>query len=155
MTFSDLKFVRLTQPEQFSLVPRYLFEQIKGSDFKIDRLYQFGPMLLASPLTFFYILAEKEQLEKGYAPAKGILWVEINPLDDQIKIHAFSIDKEYQQNMNGDFQHDSEALKTTLDFLRKLQKENNLSNKIEIVTLRPRAYQKAGWARSKKILMEI
>ncbi len=155
MKFSDLKFVRLTQPEQFSLVPRYLFEQVKGATFKIDRLYQFGPILLASPLTFFYVLAEREQLEKGRAPVKGILWAEINPLDDQIKVHAFSIDKEYQQNMNGDFQYSSEALKATLEFLRGIQKEQGLSEKIEIVTLRHRAYEKAGWRKSKKILMEI
>ncbi len=149
MKFEDLKFVRLTLPEQFEMVPKYLFEQVKGSDFKIDRLYQFGPMLLASPLTFLYVLINDESV------IKGLLWAEANPLDDQLKVHAFSVDKEYQQNMNGDFSKNSEALKVTLDFLRQIQEENQLDSKIEIVTLRPRAYEKSGWKRSKKILMEI
>lgn len=150
MKFSDLKFVRLTEPEQFSLIPRYLFEQVKGFDFKIERLYQFGPILLASPLTFLYALADKES-----SLIKGILWAEVNPLDNQLKVHAFSIDREYQQNMDGEFKHDSTALNLALDFIRKLQKENNVDNKIEIVTLRPHAYERVGWKKSKKVLMEI
>ncbi len=161
MEFNDLKFVRLktdvkSDPDgslaffMFNLIPRYLFEQVKGAEYKVDRLYQFGPLLLASPLTFFYVLVDKESKK-----VKGVLWAEINPLDEQIKVHVFTVDKEYQQNMNGDFSHDSIALKTTLDFLRKLQKENNLDSKIEIVTLRPLAYEKAGWKQSKKTLMEV
>ncbi len=150
MKFSDLKFIRLTLPEQFNIIPRYLFEQVKGAEYKVDRLYQFGPLLLASPLTFFYALADKDT-----SVIKGVLWTEINPLDEQLKVHAFSVDKEYQQNMNGDFTKDSEALNTTIKFLRKLQEKNKLDSKIEIVTLRPHAYEKAGWKRSKKTLLEI
>lgn len=155
MEFSDLKFVRLTQPEQFSLVPRYLFEQVKESEFKIERLYEFGPILLASPFTFFYILAEKKQLEKGCAPAKGIFWAEISPLDNRIKVWAFSIDKDYQQNRNGEFSRKSNAVNSVIEFIRELQKENGLDEKIEIVTYRPHFYKNAGFKKSKKILMEI
>ena len=146
MKFSDLKFVRLTQPEQFSLVPRYLFEQIKGSDFKIDRLYQFGPMLLASPLTFFYILAEKEQLEKGYAPAKGILWVEVNPFNDDIHVHVFSIDKEYQNNG---------AMAEGIKKVGEIRDIEQLNGKIVTTTTRPKAFEKAGLKKSKRIFMEL
>ena len=93
MKFSDLKFVRLTQPEQFNLIPPYLFEQIKSADFKIDRLYQFGPILLASSLTFFYALADKKT-----SLVKGLLWAEINPFCESIHVHIFSVDKEYQND---------------------------------------------------------
>jgi hypothetical protein len=146
MKFSDLKFVRLTQPEQFSLVPRMLFEQVKGAEFKIDRLYQFGPMLLASPLTFFYVLAEKEQLEKGTAPVKGLLWAEINPLNENLVVHTFSVDKEYQGNG---------TLNDALDFVRTIQEKENLQ-KIQIITVHPKVYEKKhGWCESKKKIMEI
>lgn len=148
-TFDELQFVRITDPNMFSLIPRKLFDQVKGSEYKIDRIYQFGAMLLASPLTFFYLLLDKDH------QIGGILWAEMNPLDDQIKVHAFSVDKEYQQNLSGKFKLNSRALKTALELLRKLQKDHGLDSKIEIVTLRPRAYEKAGWKRSKKCLMEI
>lgn len=141
MKFSDLKFVRLTQPEQFSLVPRYLFEQVKGADFKIDRFYQFGPMLLASPLTFFYALADKET-----SLIKGILWAEINPLSENLVIHILSVNKEYQGNG---------TLDKALDFVKTIQEKENLQ-KIQITTICPKTYErKHGWHKSKKRIMEI
>ena len=146
MKFEDLKFVRLTRPEQFSLVPRYLFEQVKGGDFNIDRLLQFGPMLLASPLTYFYILAEKEQLEKGYAPAKGLLWAEVNPFNENVHAHLFSIDKEYQ--------HDG-AMSGAIKKLKEIREKENLTGKLTSETNRPKAVEKAGWQKSKIIYMEI
>lgn len=146
MEFSELKFVRITQPEQFSLVPRYLFEQVKGSDYKIDRLYQFGPLLLASPLTFFYVLAVKEQLENGCAPVKGILWAEINPFYENLEAHIFSIDKEYQHNG---------AMAGAIDKLKEIQLREKLTGKITSETTRPKAVKKAGWKISDTINMEI
>lgn len=144
--FNDLKFVRLTQPEQFSLVPRYLFEQVKSNDFKIDKLCQFGPILLASPLTFFYILAEKKQLEKGCAPAKGILWAEVNPFNESVHAHIFSVDKEYQNNG---------AMTCAIEKLKEIRTEEQLTGQITTVTTRPKAVKKAGWRISNRINMEI
>lgn len=146
MKFEDLKFVRLTQPDQFNLIPRFLFEQVKGSDFKIDRLYQYGPMMLASPLTFFYILAEKEQLEKGYAPAKGILWLTINPFEEIFYVDMLSVDKDYQGN--------GTALKSSLNFIRSIPEYKTLNPKIIMMTRHVKAFEKAGWERSEKIRME-
>lgn len=144
--FQNLKFVRLTQPEQFSLIPRILFEQVKGADFKVDRLYQFGPLLLASPLTFLYVLAEKEQLENGHAPVKGILWAEINPLSENLIVNAFSIDKEYQ----GDG-----AMEKVKEKLGEIKKENNIENPVITITTRPKAVEKAGWEHSNITVMEM
>lgn len=145
MEFKDLTFVRLTDPSQFNLIPQELFTQVKGADYDIGRLYQLGPLLLASPLTYFYVLVNSS------SAIKGLLWAEINPLNNTLNIHAFSADKEYQQKTKGH----STALDITLEFLRKIQKEEKLDSRIEIVTLRPKAYEKAGWKTSKKILMEI
>lgn len=146
MIFSDLKFVRLTQPEQFSLVPKYLFEQVKGSEFDVDRLYQFGPIFLASPFTFFYILAEREQLEKGCAPVKGILWAEINPFNGDIYAHTFSVDEKYQNNG---------AMAGGIEKLREIRNIEKLTGKIVATTTRPKAFEKAGLKKSKRIVMEL
>ena len=79
---------------------------------------------------------------------KGILWAEMNPLDNRLNVHTFSVDKKYQKP-------NSHALKIALDFLRTIQKKYNLESKIEILTTRPRAYERAGWKRSDKTLMEV
>ena len=146
MKFSDLKFVRLIQPNQFGLIPRYLFEQVKGGEFKIDRLYQIGPILLASPLTFLYILADKEQLKKGSASPKGVLWAEVNPFCEDVKAHIFSVDKEYQGNG---------AMVEVIDKLKEIYASEKLTGKITSETTRPKAVEKAGWKISDRINMEI
>ena len=143
MKFSDLKFVRLTEPEQFSLIPRYLFEQVKGFDFKIERLYQFGPILLASPLTFLYALADKES-----SLIKGILWAEVNPFNEDVNAHTFSIDKEYQ-NRNGD------AMREGIKKIEEIRDMENLTGKIVTSTIRPKAFEKAGLKKSKRVIMEL
>lgn len=141
MKFSDLKFVRLTQPEQFNLVPRYLFEQVKSADFKIDRIYQFGSMLLASSLTFFYALADRET-----SLIKGILWVEVNPFYESLHALLFSIDKEYQNNG---------AMTGAIEKLKEIYTKEKLTGKITSETTRPKACEKAGWKISNRIIMEI
>lgn len=140
--FQDLKFVRLTIPDQFGLIPKALFEQVKGADFKIDRLYQFGPALLASPLTFFYALADKET-----SLIKGILWAEVNPFNEDVYAHVFSINKEYQDN--------GDAMGGAIEKLKEIHTKEKLSGKITSSTTRPKAVQKAGWKISKKRFMEI
>lgn len=146
MKFSDLKFVRLTNPSQFSLIPQYLFEQVKGADFKIDRLYQFGPLLLASPLTFLYVLAEKEQLEDGHAPVKGILWLTVNPIEEMFYVEMLSVDKDYQGNG---------TLQSALEFIKSIPDYNSLNPKIVMMTKHVKAFEKAGWEQSEKVRMQI
>lgn len=141
MTFSDLKFVRLTIPDQFGLIPSYLFEQVKGADFKIDRFYQFGPMLLASPLTFFYALADKET-----SLIKGILWIAINPMEEMFYVEMLSIDKEYQGNG---------TLQSALKFVKSIPDYGLLNSKIIMMTKHVKVFEKAGWRQSEKVRMEI
>lgn len=145
--FEDLKFIQLTSPDQFCLIPPYLFEQIKDSDMKLERLYQFGPALLSDPLVFLYVLAEKQT-----AKIKGVLWCQVNPFTEQLVVNVLSIDKEYQHNS---------ALAKTIDFVRQLQKTNELAEKIQLITTRPEAYERAlekagiDIQRTKKFIMEI
>jgi hypothetical protein len=146
MKIDNLKFVRLTEPAQFSLIPRRLFEQVKGTDNITERIYQFGPVALASPLTFLYVLAEEKQLKDGYAPVKGILWAEINPLNETLTINVLSLDKEYQGNGIVD--------KAYEEILKKIQQTERLK-KMEMLTTRPEVYEKKhGWRRSDKIILE-
>lgn len=151
MKFDDLKFVRLrtdpnTDPDGsmarflFSRIPRYLFEQVKSVDFKIDRLYQFAPLALANPLTFFYVLADKES-EK----IKGVLWAEVSPLTENLIVHTLSIDKEYQGNG---------TLNSALEFLEKIKEQEGLI-KLQMVSSRTKFYEKEqGWKRSNRIILE-
>ncbi len=153
MTFDDLKFVRLrtdaiTDPDgslarfMFSRIPPYLFEQVKGADFKIERIYQFGPLVLMNPLTFFYALADKET-EK----IKGILWLSVNPFEEIFYVQMLSVNKEYQNN--------GDVLKETLGFIRSIPDYKTLKPEIIMMTKRTKAFEKEGWKRSEKVRMEI
>ncbi len=140
MKFEDLKFVRLSQPSHFGLIPRKLFEQVKGAEFKIEKLYQFGPLLLRSPLTFLYVLVDDESV------IKGVLWSEINPFTEKLNVHVLSIDKDYQGNG---------ALDGALRFLDTIKTENALT-KLQMTTTRPKVYEgKQTWKRSEQIILEI
>ncbi|KKN24782.1 hypothetical protein LCGC14_0891460 [marine sediment metagenome] len=136
----NLEFIRLTDPGLFSLIPPELFEQAKGSNFKIDKLYEFGPLLLASPFTFFYAMTDPESHK-----IKGIFWAEISPLTEHLAVHALSISKDAQKNGN---------LKEMVEFTENLAKEQGLT-KIQMLTRRPEVYEKKfGFKKSEKIIME-
>ena len=136
-----LEFIRLTDPKLFSVIPPSLFEQAKGSNFKIDKLYEFGPLLLASPLTFFYIMVEPSDKPE----VKGIFWAEISPLTGHLAVHALSIDKDAQENGN---------LGEMVKFADNLAKSQGIT-KIQMLTTRPKVYEKKfGYERSEKIIME-
>ncbi len=147
MNFSDLKFVRINSPGTspeiidmvFRRIPRELFEQVKDVEFNIDLLYKSPSGFLNKANTMFYVLTDNED------KIKGVLWAYINILTEKIQVNILSIDKEYQF---------SDALEKTLEFVRSWQgKDENL--KIQIITTRPHAYEKAGLVKSKQILMEI
>jgi len=141
MNIDDLHFVRLTQANQFCLIPPELFEQLKESDYSAERLHQFGPIALTSPLTFLYVLADNKT-----SIVKGLLWAEVNPLSESLAIHILSVDKEYQ---GGD------TVQTVIDFCRKILEANDLK-KIEMITVRPKVYEeKHNFKRSNKIIMEL
>ena len=136
--FSDLQFVRIDRPDLFNmLVPRKLFEQVKDSSLNIDKIYQLAHTFISNPTTRFYALVDDKKV-------KGILWAYINVLVEKIQVGVLSIDKEYQF---------SNAIEKTLEFIESWQCENK-NLKIEFLTTRPHAYEKAGFTKSKQIIME-
>lgn len=145
--FDNLKFVLINSPGTspeiidmvFRRIPRELFEQVKDVEFNIDLLYKVPSGFINKANTRFYVLTDNED------KIKGILWAYINILTEKIQVNFLSVDKEYQF---------SDAIEKTLEFVRSWQGENE-NLKIQIVTLRPHAYEKAGFEQSKQILMEI
>jgi hypothetical protein len=145
--FDDLKFVLINNPGTspdiidmvFRRIPRELFEQVKDVEFNIDFLYRAPSSFIGNVNTRFYVLTDDED------KIKGILWAYINLLTESIDVHILSIDKEYQF---------SDAIEKTLEFIKSWQGENE-NLKIRIITARPHAYEKLGFVKSKRILLEI
>ena len=136
----DLEFVRTFD---FRHIPRELFEQIEEMDpAMIDRLYTFGGQFSASPLTLLYVLVDVDY------KIKGVLWANIDIIEGMFFIRLLSLNKEYQ-SLDGQF------LSKIKDFLFNLETGPALKKKIQFLTSKPKAYEKAGCQRSKQILMEI
>jgi len=136
----DLKFVRTFG---FDLIPRYLFEQVKEIDeATIDRIYKFGPLIGASPLTLLYVLVDEVN------KIKGVLWAEVNLIDAIIFIRLLSVDKQYQSL-------DGQLLTKAKDFLFNLKTGPELKKEIHFLSTRPRAFEKVGAQRCKRVRMEI
>lgn len=134
MKFEDLQFIRVTEPSVFKLIDRSLFEQIKDDPFNIDRIYELAPILVKNPNMMIYGLAENFKV-------RGVLWANIDVLTDTVKVFVLSVEKEYQFD---------DAIAKTVEFIKTWG-----DMKIEFVTTRPKAFEKAGMKRSKKIIMEV
>ncbi len=147
--FSDLKFIRLTSPEQFALIPRRLFEQVqeKDPDVILENLYKFGPAQLNSNLTFMYVMVNEASV------IKGLLWCGVNEFSENLEVSIWSVDKEYQN---------SGAYEISLEFLQQIQKQQGL-RKIRFMSPRgknyqdkyERVYKKHGLKQSDVMIMEI
>lgn len=142
--FNDLKFVRITGTPEiidmvFRRIPKELFEQVKDIEFNIDLLYKAPSRFIGNVNTRFYVLTDDEDV------INGILWTYINLLTESIDVHILSIDKEYQF---------SDAIEKTLEFIKSWQGKNERL-KIQIITARPHAYERAGFVKSERILLEI
>jgi hypothetical protein len=163
MDANDLKFIRIITPEAFNMIPRYLFEQIKDlgeGENRVDDIYAQGLSILMmpviqggilrvepNPLVHIVVFADDEHVVKGF------VWAEIDLVDKHIFVHALSLDKEYQ-SVDGVIEN------VVMDYLFKIPdlpefKDVGLMKKIQLTTTRPRAYERVGCKRSKKILMEI
>lgn len=145
--FNDLRFVQInnpgTSPEVidmiFRRIPKVLFEQVKDIEFNIELLYKAPSRFINGVNVRFYVLTDDTDV------IKGILWASVNLLTEKIQISILSVEKEYQF---------SNAIEKTLEFIRSWQGENE-NLKIQIMTTRPSAYEKAGFVKSKQVLMEI
>lgn len=127
-------------------VPKYLFEQVKGRSWRIERLYKLAPSLFVNCANRFWVLVNDEQA------VKGVLWVVIDALSEKLNVIVFSVDKEYQEN----------SLEGARDFLRQFIKDFNesndgikLSEKINWVTAQPEIFSEIGGQLPKTVLVEV
>lgn len=153
---SDLKFTRITDPDMFQLVPRYLFEQIDGLDKEaIDLIYNMGASVLTIPLIrekrlvrianpFVWIVV----LSNSDHKIKGFLWFDINVIEKHIFIKIFSVDKEYQSTSNA-------VSKELTDYIFSLPIDEKYKGRILAQNAHPKAAERHGWKRSKNVLIEI
>jgi hypothetical protein len=98
MNIKDLKIVRVTMPETFEIIPRYLFEQIEGLGFgedRIENIYRHGLSILMvpisqnshvewvpNPLVHIALMYDKEHIIKGF------VWSHVDLVDKHIFVHA-------------------------------------------------------------------
>jgi len=144
MGFDDLTFELI---DDFNLIPKYLFEQIEGRSWSVERLCKFAPTLLVNDASRVWKLVNGEQ------ETKGVLWAVIDILSEKLNVIIFSVDEEYQSNG---------SLKNTRDFLRQFIKDFNkidgelkLKEKINWITARPEMFDEIGGQRPKTIMMEV
>ncbi len=144
---NELKFDLIINPYLFAHIPPYLFKQVEGRSWSVERLYTFAPMFLTADTNRFWVLVNDEQV------MKGVLWVVMDLLSEKLNVIVFSVDKEYQG---------PDILKSVLDFLRKFIKEFNeakggikLKEKINWVTAQPEILEAIGGQRPKRIMIEI
>ena len=148
--FSDLTFRQLMD---FNFVPRYLLEQMKDKDYDVDRIYYYGQLFIRSPFNFLFAMTNKDYV------IKGILWVTIDPVTELMGVNVFSVDKEYQSNGK-----ESEARDISYKFLKeefpqKYQQHLaaigvNLRPTILGTTTRPEAWERSGFKRYHRVIME-
>jgi RecA-family ATPase len=153
---NELTLTRVIDPFVFNLIPRYLFEQIDGMDKEgVDNMITCGSSIITTlisndkgqlfrtpnPLVHIVVMTDLENKIKGF------FWAAIDVIEKHIFIYAMSVDKKYQPN-TADF---SDAV---TKYLFDLPIEVKFKQKIVSATTRPKAFERYGWSRSKRVLME-
>lgn len=141
----ELRWVRIFTPVH---IPKYLVEQIRDRDYTIEDFYKYqeincvsmtkeGPSL--NPLNHLYILANKDNLTKGF------VWFTIDSLSKDICLQIFSMDKEYWGR--------GKAVEKVANFIKEIKRKGQL-NKVYWVTPYPKHSMRHGFKRSNSVLME-
>ena len=99
-----------------------------------------GEAIMKNPFALLYALADQEH------KIQGVLWATINPLDERIYVNILSVAKEYQKR--------TQTIMATRENLEKIKESMNLKG-IRWVTTRPRAFEKHGFRRLNRALMEV
>jgi len=108
MGFKDLNFIRI---QDFRLIPRYLMEQVKGSDAEIDRILQYN--FAKDPLTLLYALADDQNKIKGF------LWAGVDVFEQCLEICDLKVEDGFEVT-------EQEAV----EFLLSQAKNTGLKNKV-------------------------
>jgi hypothetical protein len=133
---SNLEFVRLKIPR---LIPTALIEAVKGRTFTPEQFYSYQERNIDSPNNYLYALIDSEK------KIQGILWVEVNTLDNSLFVTMFSIAKIYWGKGAG--------IQKVIEFVDKL-KDKMKAQKVFWITVNEKFYAKHGFKRSKQCLME-
>lgn len=145
---NDLKFVRVINPLVFSRIPPELFEQIKKREWEVQRLYAYGPIFITNPFNFIWVMQDIT------LKIKGVLWATIDPIEDLVYLALLTVDLEYQKPRGAAIKRAVEHLSAFRDEYEK--KEGiKLRKKIMALTQHPKPIERAGFTRSKRVMMEI
>ena len=141
----ELRWVRVFTIEH---LPNYLVEQVRHRTYSVEEFYKYQQInllmqgkegIVLNPFNHVYILADKENLVKGF------LWMTIDPLSKDIFIQTYSVDKEYWGK--------GLAVKKLADHVKEIRNKAKL-NKIFWHTDYPKHSERYGFKRSSSILME-
>lgn len=141
----ELRWVRAFSPD---LIPKYLVEQIKSREYSVDNFYKYHELncllsgkdgLQLNPYNYLYVLADKNNFTKGF------LWLVVDPLNNDLVVNTFSVDKEYWGN--------GKAMKKASSHIKEIMKKIK-SNKVYWITNYPKHSERNGFKRSKGVLME-
>ncbi len=150
----DLKFLRLIIAEAFNAIPRALFESIKDIDTEIiDRIYENSAEIMTVPVvdTQGMVVGRLQSQSVWVAVMqdiakviKGFVWMEFDVIEQRVFVQACAVDPEYQGS----------AIQHVVNYIKSLNISEEMKNNIQFTTTRPKAFEKAGWKRSEKVLME-
>ncbi len=129
----DLQFIRIYD---FRLIPIRLYEQVKGLEMDLDRLFLMGNTLTRSPLTMLYALSDPTHA------IRGVLWASLDMLTDRCYVNIYSVDPDYQTAEQSPL---LQVKKFLVDELAKIKATDGFTfNKIFFDTSRPQVFEKAG-----------
>lgn len=150
----DLTFLRLIIAEAFNAIPRALFESIKEIDSDtIDRIYANSADIMTVPVVDANgTIVGRVQSQSVWVAVmldigkvvKGFVWMEFDVIEQRVFVQACAVDPEYQ----------GEAITKVVEYIKGLNLTDEMKNNIQFTTTRAKAFEKVGWKRSKKVLME-
>lgn len=151
----ELTFLRLIIAEAFNAIPRALFESIKDIDAAtIERIYANSAEIMTVPIVDSQgIVVGRMQAQSVWVAVmldiakvvKGFVWMEFDVIEQRVFVQACAVDPEYQ----------GEAITKVVDYIQSLNVSEEMKNNIQFSTTRPKAFEAAGWKRSKNVLMEL
>ena len=139
-----MKMIKLTEPELFNIIPKYLFEQVEGRSYTVDRLYKLAPFVVnTNHFMWVYVNDENE--------IKGVLWITLDILSEKVNVIVFSTDKEYEISR-------TEVLEFLRDFIAKFNENSEyveLKDKVNWVTNEPDSFKELGGKVPETVLVEV
>lgn len=151
----ELTFLRLIIAEAFNAIPRALFESIKDIDSEtIERIYENSAEIMTAPVVDSQgMVVGRIQAQSVWVAVmldiakvvKGFVWMEFDVIEQRVFVQACAVDPEYQ----------GEVIQKVVDYIKTLNVPEEMKNNIQFTTTRPKAFEKVGWKRSKRVLMEL